>query len=34
MCDIHHASDVAGGLAVGLGLGVIARKVFPLYRRR
>jgi undecaprenyl-diphosphatase len=31
---IHHASDVAGGLAVGLGLGAIARAVFPLYRRR
>jgi undecaprenyl-diphosphatase len=31
---IHHASDVAGGLAVGLGLGAIARKVLPLYRRR
>ena len=31
---IHHASDVAGGLAVGLGLGAIARTVFPLYRRR
>ena len=31
---IHHASDVAGGLAVGLGLGAIARAAFPLYRRR
>ncbi|MEI7622268.1 MAG: phosphatase PAP2 family protein [Actinomycetes bacterium] len=31
---IHHASDVAGGLAVGLGLGAIARTVVPLYRRR
>ena len=31
---IHHASDVAGGLAVGLGLGAIARAVWPLYRRR
>lgn len=31
---IHHASDVVGGLAVGLGLGAIARAVFPLYRRR
>ena len=31
---IHHASDVAGGLAVGLGLGAIARSLFPLYRRR
>ena len=31
---IHHASDVVGGLAVGLGLGAVARAVFPLYRRR
>jgi undecaprenyl-diphosphatase len=31
---IHHASDVVGGLAVGLGLGAVARKVLPLYRRR
>lgn len=31
---IHHASDVVGGLAVGLGLGAIARTVWPLYRRR
>jgi len=31
---IHHASDVAGGLAVGLGLGALARAVWPLYRRR
>lgn len=31
---IHHASDVVGGLAVGLGLGAIARAAFPLYRRR
>lgn len=31
---IHHASDVAGGLAIGVGLGAIARGVFPLYRRR
>lgn len=30
---IHHASDVLGGLAVGLGLGAVARAVFPLYRR-
>lgn len=30
---IHHASDVAGGLAVGLGLGAIGRAVWPLYRR-
>lgn len=31
---IHHASDVAGGLAVGLGLGALGRAVWPLYRRR
>lgn len=31
---IHHASDVVGGLAVGLGLGAVARTVWPLYRRR
>ena len=31
---IHHASDVVGGLAVGIGLGAVARAVFPLYRRR
>jgi len=31
---IHHASDVVGGLAVGLGLGVLARNVFPLYPKR
>ena len=31
---IHHASDVVGGLAVGLGLGAVARAVWPLYRRR
>ena len=30
---IHHASDVVGGLAVGLALGAVGRKVFPLYRR-
>jgi undecaprenyl-diphosphatase len=27
---IHHASDVAGGLAVGLVLGALARRVWPL----
>lgn len=27
---IHHASDVLGGLVVGLGLGAIARVVWPL----
>lgn len=31
---IHHASDVLGGLAVGLALGAVARAVFPLYPRR
>ena len=31
---IHHASDVVGGVAVGLALGTVARKVLPLYRRR
>lgn len=31
---IHHASDVAGGIVIGLGLGAVARKVFPLYPRR
>lgn len=30
---IHHASDVVGGLAVGLALGTVARRVWPLYRR-
>jgi undecaprenyl-diphosphatase len=30
---IHHASDVVGGLAVGLVLGAVARRVWPLYRR-
>jgi undecaprenyl-diphosphatase len=29
---IHHASDVVGGVAVGLALGTVARRVFPLYR--
>lgn len=29
---IHHASDVVGGVAVGLALGTVARKVWPLYR--
>jgi undecaprenyl-diphosphatase len=27
---IHHASDVVGGVAIGLGMGRIARHVFPL----
>jgi undecaprenyl-diphosphatase len=30
---IHHASDVVGGLAVGIGLGAAARALWPLYRR-
>ena len=30
---IHHASDVVGGVAVGLVLGTVARRVWPLYRR-
>jgi undecaprenyl-diphosphatase len=30
---IHHASDVVGGVAVGLALGTVARKVWPLHRR-
>jgi len=29
---IHHASDVAGGVAVGLVLGTIARRAWPLDR--
>ena len=31
---IHHASDVVGGVVVGVGLGVLGRKLFPLSRRR
>lgn len=31
---IHHASDVVGGVTVGLILGAVARKVWPLYRDR
>lgn len=31
---IHHASDVVGGVAVGLTLGAVARKLWPLYRNR
>jgi undecaprenyl-diphosphatase len=31
---IHHASDVVGGVTVGLVLGAVARKVWPLYRGR
>jgi len=30
----HHASDVAGGVVVGLGLGWIGRKLVPLHPRR
>lgn len=30
---IHHASDVVGGVAVGVVLGTVLRKVWPLYRR-
>ena len=29
---IHHASDVAGGIAIGLVLGRIGRRVVPLHR--
>ncbi|HUY05989.1 MAG TPA: phosphatase PAP2 family protein [Acidimicrobiales bacterium] len=29
---IHHASDVVAGVAVGLSLGVIAKRLFPLRR--
>lgn len=31
---IHHASDVVGGVAVGLTLGTVARRVWPLYPER
>ena len=31
---IHHASDVVAGLALGLGLGAVARAVFPAHPRR
>lgn len=31
---IHHASDVVGGLAVGLGLGRIAKRIWPGPRGR
>jgi membrane-associated phospholipid phosphatase len=30
---IHHASDVVGGVAVGVVIGTVLRKVWPLYRR-
>ena len=29
---IHHASDVVGGVAVGLVIGTVLKKVWPLYR--
>ena len=29
---IHHASDVIGGVAVGLALGLAARRIWPLPR--
>jgi undecaprenyl-diphosphatase len=31
---IHHASDVVGGVVVGVVLGKIARRLFPLHRGR
>jgi len=31
---IHHASDVAGGLVLGLALGQVAKRVWPSARRR
>jgi undecaprenyl-diphosphatase len=31
---IHHASDVAAGVVVGLSLGLIAKKIVPLRRSR
>ncbi len=31
---IHHASDVVGGVIVGVGLGTIGRKLLPLPGRR
>jgi undecaprenyl-diphosphatase len=29
---IHHASDVVGGVAVGVALGALAKKAWPLGR--
>ncbi|HUY30281.1 MAG TPA: phosphatase PAP2 family protein [Acidimicrobiales bacterium] len=29
---IHHASDVVGGVAIGLALGQVAKRLFPLRR--
>jgi membrane-associated phospholipid phosphatase len=31
---IHHASDVAGGIGIGLALGRVARRIVPLERER
>ncbi len=31
---IHHTSDVVGGIVVGTGLGLLARRVWPLRRAR
>jgi undecaprenyl-diphosphatase len=31
---IHHASDVVGGVVVGMMLGKLARRLVPLQRRR
>jgi len=31
---IHHGSDVAGGIAIGLVLGQVAKRLAPLQRRR
>jgi membrane-associated phospholipid phosphatase len=29
---IHHASDVVGGMVVGMGLGLLAKRLVPLDR--
>lgn len=31
---IHHASDVVGGVVVGIALGKLAKRLVPLHRRR
>ena len=31
---IHHASDVIGGVVVGVALGKLAKRIFPLHRSR
>jgi undecaprenyl-diphosphatase len=31
---IHHASDVIGGVVVGVTLGKVAKRIFPLHRPR